>query len=1056
MVSLTRRVIIFIVSIVALTGSLTAAFATLNERDFQLRGYVDATQNANLPYRIPRLGVNAELTQYKPEELEQHLSWMQEANVVWIRQIVRWDEIEITQEQYKWETWDTIFQTLDNYPDLQLIPVFMNTPAWAREVDSITAPPAEPEDFAEFVRVFAERYGDYVHYYQVWDEPNLDDAWGGLDPRPAQYAALLSAAYSAIHSADPHGEVIAAALAPTTETGGDNISDILYLRELYQLGLKEFSDAIAAKPYGFDSPSSDRRIDPNTLNFSRIVALREIMVEFNDGQTPLWASNWGWNALREDWSGSPSIWGAVSESERASFTLEALERAEREWAWLGGMILYHWQPDAEPNDPVWGFSIIDPDHQPSELWTALAEREISSVATNGLYHPITPFANYSGLWTFGELGADIGWLETSDSHLKFKFEGQDIALLLREGDYVAFLYPTINGSPANALPQDNAGNSYIFLRSDNLERTRSLVSVATDLQNSTHLLEVIADRGWDQWALAGYAVSSGDLATPYNTQITAALLTSFIALIAVIFSGVRVPWKRILSPLHQIMMQLDEVAQFGISTITSIALMLGLLLTFGEGAPQIFRRDIVQYAIPIVLTGGMVALEFPFILAIIGCLILFVFIFNKLEVGLLLTILYAPFFLYPVELYTFAFPMSEILVLMTFAAWLLKSFAQWGRNRQSQTTQYQQQDSTLEKIQSSLLPIDYGVVALLILGVISLTWAGNRSFAFTEYRTMFIEPALFYLLLRTMPLNRKIIIRLIDTLLLAGLLVCVIGLWGYITGNTVITAEEGTRRLASVYGSPNNVGLFLGRCVPFALAFVLIPINRNRRLFASVTLLIMLITVALTVSIGAILIGVPIAIAVVILLSFGKRAFLPIAALTAIGVGIVSILVNVSARFASLLDLTQGTNFIRLRVWESGINIIRENPIRGIGLDQFLYLYRGQFIRPDAIWDQDLSHPHNFLLDFWIRLGFFGVLIFLFVQYHFWSMCLKTYRHFRNTDRVIVFAIIVGCMGSMANLLAHGLVDNSVFVLDLVYVFMLILGVVSHLSLMRAIDVPRE
>jgi hypothetical protein len=43
-------------------------------------------------------------------------------------------------------------------------------------------------------------------------------------------------------------------------------------------------------------------------------------------------------------------------------------------------------------------------------------------------------------------------------------------------------------------------------------------------------------------------------------------------------------------------------------------------------------------------------------------------------------------------------------------------------------------------------------------------------------------------------------------------------------------------------------------------------------------------------------------------------------------------------------------------------------------------------------------------------------------------------------------------MGSMANLLAHGLVDNSVFVQDLTYVFVLLLGLLPLAENMRAID----
>jgi hypothetical protein len=138
--------------------------------------------------------------------------------------------------------------------------VLLNSPGWAHESQpeaTNTAPPDEPAVFAAFARVFAERYGATIDHYQIWEEPNLQDAWGGFNPRPADYAALLRETYDAIHGADAGAMVIAAALAPTTERGGDNISDLLYLRDLYALGANNYADAFAAKPYGFNSSPED-------------------------------------------------------------------------------------------------------------------------------------------------------------------------------------------------------------------------------------------------------------------------------------------------------------------------------------------------------------------------------------------------------------------------------------------------------------------------------------------------------------------------------------------------------------------------------------------------------------------------------------------------------------------------------------------------------------------------------------------------------------------------------------------------------------------------------
>ncbi len=466
--------------------------------------------------------------------------------------------------------------------NLKLVAVLVNSPAWARtsEADSPTAPPRDPADFAAFASAFAERYGSTIDDYQVWDEPNLTDAWGGAEPQPADYLALLSAAYSAIHGADDSATVIAAGLAPTTETGPKNLSDIRYLSDLYALGASPYMDAVAAKPFGFDTPPNDRTVRDDTLNFSRLVALREIMTQHGDGAKALWLSSWGWNSLPADWSGAPSIWGSVTSDQQVGYTSAALDRIERELPYVGGAILYHWQPDAPPDDPRWGFALVDIEGNPTPLWSALAMRPQPPAAADGLYFPANAYARYSGVWTFGVLGADIGWVQ--DSQLDFSFEGSDIALLLRQGDYVALLYATIDGQPANALPYDADGNTFINLASGDQQPQTSLVTVARNLGAGTHTLHLVADRGWDRWALAGFAVSSGDLATPYNNQIAVAAFTAVIAALASVVTALRFNWSPLTTRTARLWARLGSVGQIAVSVITSLALLVGMLLTWSD------------------------------------------------------------------------------------------------------------------------------------------------------------------------------------------------------------------------------------------------------------------------------------------------------------------------------------------------------------------------------------------------------------------------------------------------------------------------------------------
>lgn len=1036
-----RNLLIFLVALAAFFGSIVAAAVTDRDRSFNLRGYVDPLNATALPERVPRFGVNAELTQYDAAALERHLDLMERAHVVWVRQFARWNEIEPQSGAYDWRAWDAIASAFRSHPDLRLLPVLVNSPSWARTDGpsrTLTGPPGAPEDFARFAAAFAARYADIVDVYQIWDEPNLTAAWGDAEPRPASYLALLEAATDAIRGADTHATILAAALAPTVEQGPHNISDWRYLADLLALGAADLVDGFAGKPYGFDSSAENRYVSEDVMNASRLVGLREVLDAADAGHLPIWASAWGWNSLPENWTGSPSVWGAMPAQARIDSTLALLERADTEWPWLGGMILTHWQPAAALDDPLWGFALVTPDGTPTPLLEALIARTPPQAATNGWHPAANPYARYSGVWTFGPLGADIGWIQ--DSQLEFTFAGAGVGLRLREDNYVAYLYPTVDGQPANALPRDADGNAYIVLTSGSLRPELTHVTVAEGLPSAQHTLRVVTDRGYDRWALAGYAVSAGNLATPYRQQFTVALITAAVSALAALVSAIFVDWPRLFRPLSGLGRRLGETSQLLVSAITSLALLIGVFLTWGDAVPNLFRREPVQMLLA-VGSAGLLYIEPGLLLTILAALVLFVLFFHRHDLGLMLVVFWAPFFLFPVELYNFFFPMSELLLLMLAPAWALRMLVNWGRARQSGVSQFPRRSRL--SLAARLSALDWGVVLWVALSLVSLVWTERPAPAITELRTLVIEPVIFYAILRTARLDRRALLRLVDALLTAGMLVAVIGLFLYLRGEAVITAEEGARRLASVYGSPNNVALFLGRCIPFALAFALLPLNRARRTASGLALAVMVLAVLLTQSAGALVLGIPFAVIAVLLIILRRQALLPVAGLLAAGVAALALSLQ-SARFARLLDLTEGTNFYRLRVWQSALSVIRDRPLTGLGLDQFLYAFRDRYISPDAWQEPDLSHPHNFLLDFWVRLGIGGPLVFLWLQVAFWRAATRVLR--RTSGDVWLRAITIGMVGSMVNLLAHGLVDNSVFVNDLSLIFALLIGTAGTLS----------
>ncbi|MCC7207662.1 MAG: O-antigen ligase family protein, partial [Anaerolineae bacterium] len=1021
-------------------GGALAGWA-VNQRGVETRGWADAASGEALPFRAPLPGVNVELTQYDAAQRDRELAAIADAGFVWVRQTFAWSEIEPEPGQRDFSRYDALVEAVARHPALRLVAVLDSAPAWARRPeasDRLFAPPQSMAAFGQFAAALAGRYAEHIDHYQIWDEPNLNTHWGGLDPRPADYAAMLAAAYPAIHGADPVATVIAAGLAPTVETGPRNLSDVLYLRALYEAGAKDYFDAAAGKPYGFDRPPGDRTVREDVLNFSRLILLREEMARHGDGHKALWGSHFGWNHLPDGWSGPPSIWGQVDAEAQRQYTLDAYARAAHEWPWLGGLIVQHWEPDAAPDDPIRGFSV----QAMAEAGLRISPAAPDGALEPGLHRPDDPRLTYAGEWRFGPLGADVQHTTPGDPppdgsahRLEFAFAGQHLALQVRRGDFVAYLYLRVDGEPANALPRIpdgdpvGGGEAYILLKSPTLDPRTETIRAATGLDTArTHLAQARAYLGYERWILAGVAVGESPDTARLDRLI--ALGVGLALLGALLFTGVGLGARREILPG---VAALRNYVRRGAGTLGALGLSvvaaLGMLLTLNDFLPAALRRDLPAFLATAVAVGAL-SLSPALVVTLVALAALWLIVFNRPVIGLALTLFWAPFFLIPVELYVWALPMVEISLLITATAMLarrlLKPLAHgergWGEG----------------------LLLDLGMLLFVILAALSILWAEQINPATRELRIIVLEPALFYLLLRTARLQPGDAVRLVDVLLLAGAAVSAIGLVQYVTGDVgVAVAEQGTRRLMSVYSSPNNLALFLGRCIPYGAAMVLIAPDRWRRLAAGLLTLLMLGALALTQSIGAALLGLPAALAVVLLLWDRRRGLILVGLIALALIGLVA-----AARFVprlqGALDLTRNSSLVRTQLWTSTLNLLREKPLTGVGLDQFLYAYRSRYILPGAWQEPDLSHPHNVVLDYWTRLGLGGLAVLALLQAGFWRAALRAWR--RALPGSAARAALAGAMGSMAYFLAHGLVDNSYFVVDLAYVFCFTAALVARLA----------
>jgi O-antigen ligase len=999
-----------------LAGLAVLAMGALQARqDWLIRGIPQ-----DLPEPIVggglQFGLNVALEHYNEAELLDNLAQIQALGVQHVKQSFYFNEA------FDWAATDRLIAAI-NAQDLTLVPLLDGQPA-----DDFAV--VDTAVFAQWAGQFAARYGHHIQHYIVWDEPNITSHWGGQPVNPNEYAALLTAAAAAIRTADSDALIVAAPLAPTVETGPMNLSETIYLRALYEAGAANAFDIAAAKPYGFDHSPDDRDVSANKLNFSRVILLREEMVRNGDSHKAIWAGNWGWNSLPDGWIGEPSIWGRVTQQQQKEWTAAAYRRAQHEWPWMGLMFLENWQPDAPTNDPRWGFAIAGRETADS-LPTPLASTT-PDMALPGFHlaQPDGPAQVYTGGWRFSpEFGADISQPPEGgpNDQVTFTFWGTDVGLRVRRADFRARLYVTVDGRPANALPRDENGTMLILTSPDADDDFITTEVIARNLLPGEHIVHIEAARGWDQWALHGFTVGYRPPDAAYRRTMMGLGIIAVFSFIMAMRITQRAAWGSWALAMRHRFLRLSEGAQVGLTAVVAALVALAGWFTWGEQAAGLYRRlgDGGQLAITAVAATIFYITPSFFVYAV-ALVILFLLIYFRPVWGLALIAFSFPLYIPTVTkaIFHLNFSAVELFTLVTLAAFILHK-ATMLRNQ-----------VPLRNLVPRLKRTDFAVLTFVGVATLSLFFTARLDVASNEWRVVILEPAIFYFLFRAIRPSQKEVWTIWDAFVLGGLLVAGYGLWQYaFARDTLITAEGGLLRLRSFYGSPNNVALYLGRVLPVVMAVPLFgeTLSPTRCRAYILALIPIALAFLLTFSKGGLFLGVPAAFLFIFWRwqqQAGRRTW---PWLIVFGVSGIIGLVGAQQipQLAGRLALTGATGVFRINLWAASLNMFVDHPWLGIGLDNFLYAYRSRYIF-DAAWEEpNLNHPHNILLDFATRLGIFGLLAggWLFWEYG------RRLKRLLSTATADYLPLAIGLGGLLANIIVHGLVDHSFFLVDLAFAF---------------------
>jgi O-antigen ligase len=144
----------------------------------------------------------------------------------------------------------------------------------------------------------------------------------------------------------------------------------------------------------------------------------------------------------------------------------------------------------------------------------------------------------------------------------------------------------------------------------------------------------------------------------------------------------------------------------------------------------------------------------------------------------------------------------------------------------------------------------------------------------------------------------------------------------------------------------------------------------------------------------------------------------------------------VRARIRSIVDPQDVTARERLYMWGSGVQIIRDHPWTGVGINGVKGVYQA-YKHPDAIREQR-GHLHNNFLQIAAERGLIGVTCWLWIWVAFYHQAWKIFRGLAP-DNLRGLALVVGSLAGVTAFHVAGLFEftfGDAEVIMLVYVLM--------------------
>ena len=278
-----------------------------------------------------------------------------------VRVSFRWDMVEPEKGHFRWDVMDYIINTVVKVDNpKEIIVLLTNTASWAvpqsAGKDYWRTPIKDVQGYQVYLTSIVNRYKDRVKYWEIWNEPNLNEYWLGT---VQDYVNLLKISFQAIKSADPSSHVL---------NGGTDGADYDYVKSLYALGAGKYFDILALHPYS--NPDDPRSAgDHSSHFFPSISEVLNVMSQNRDSNKTVWLTELAWAV-------DSSYWGGVTPAQQAEYMNASYDMVLQKWPQVKAYIWYSSRDQADGN---WGLLNQDQSKRPSwNTFESLASTEASA------------------------------------------------------------------------------------------------------------------------------------------------------------------------------------------------------------------------------------------------------------------------------------------------------------------------------------------------------------------------------------------------------------------------------------------------------------------------------------------------------------------------------------------------------------------------------------------------------------------------------------------------------------------------------------------------------